>query len=268
MLIQFSEIEKLFPENIRRPAFRKNMLKEYFHYQMLNMIYNSPFAGNLFFLGGTCLRIVHGFQRFSEDLDFDCRHYEREDHLELCSIIVKKFKRLGIDIEIEPIREEKLVRLKAFQSTINFPQLLFKLNLTGHKEEKFKIKIEAQSHNFPYQPESIIIQKFDVFTPILKVPDDIMLSTKICAAIQRQKGRDFLDVVNLLGIIKPNFEYLKEKLGIGTPRELKEHLLEVTKSINFESKMEDCRHLVWDDSELNKIKLFRQYINQYDFGSN
>lgn len=71
MHIKFSEIEKLFPENIQKPAFRKNMLKEYFHYQMLNVIYNSPYASNLFFQGGTCLRIVHGFQRFSEDLDFD-----------------------------------------------------------------------------------------------------------------------------------------------------------------------------------------------------
>lgn len=265
MHIQFSEIEKLFPENIQKPVFHKNMLKEYFHYQMLNVIYNSPFARNLFFLGGTCLRIVHGFQRFSEDLDFDCRHYEREDHLELGNIIIRKFKRQGIDIEIEPIREEKLIRLKAFQSTINFPQLLFNLNLTGHKEEKFKIKIEAQSHNFLYPPESIIIQKFDVFTPIYKMPDDILLATKICAAIQRQKGRDFLDVVNLLGFIKPNFEYLKEKLDLGTPNTLKERLLEATKNTNFELKMNDCRHLLWDDSELNKIKFFRQYIDQYDF---
>ena len=46
---------------------------------------------------------------------------------------------------------------------------------------------------------------------------------------------------------------------------LKERLLEATKNTNFESKMNDCRHLVWDDSELNKIKFFRQYIDQYDF---
>lgn len=266
MLIQISEIEKLFPENIQTPAFHKNMLKEYFHYQMLNVIYNSPYASHLFFLGGTCLRIVHGFKRFSEDLDFDCRDYERNDHLELCRIIVNKFKRQRIDIEIEPIREEKLIRLKAFQSTINFPQLLFKYHLTGHRDEKFKIKIEAQSHNFFYKPESKIIQKFDVFTPIFKMPDDIMLSTKICAAIQRQKGRDFLDVVNLLGFVGPNFDYLKEKLGVENPKALQERLLEATTNTNFEAKMNDCRHLVWDVSELNKIKFFRQYINQYDFG--
>ncbi|MCI0513964.1 hypothetical protein L0128_12180 [candidate division KSB1 bacterium] len=67
--------------------------------------------------------------------------------------------------------------------------------------------------------------KFDVFTPIFKMPDDILLATKICAAIQGQKGRDFLDVVNLLGLVKPDFEYLIEKFGVGNGNALKERLL-------------------------------------------
>ncbi len=265
MHIKMSEIEKFFPDYLQKGAFHEYMLKEYFHYHMLHVIYNSKYAKYLYFLGGTCLRIIHGFQRFSEDLDFDCFQYTKQNHLDLCNIIVAEFQKFGIHVEIEPIREEKLKRLKAFQSTLNFPQLLQRLNLSGHEEEKFKIKIEAQSHNFQYEPESKIIQKFDVFTPIFKMPDETLLSSKICAAVQRQKGRDFMDVVNLLAFVKPDYDYLQEKLNVHSSAALKKLLLEKTESVPFESKIKDCRHLVWDDSELNKVKFFRQYINEIEF---
>ena len=79
--------------------------------------------------------------------------------------------------------------------------------------------------------------EFDIFTPIYTMPDDLLLSSKLCAAIERQKGRDFMDVVNLLEFVKPNFKYLNDKLGIETPKSLKELLLETTNDIDFESKM-------------------------------
>lgn len=40
-------------------------------YKILALIFNSDFATKFAFLGGTCLRIVHQTNRFSEDLDFD-----------------------------------------------------------------------------------------------------------------------------------------------------------------------------------------------------
>ena len=52
--------------------------------------------------------------------------------------------------------------------------------------------------------------EFDIFTPIYTMPDDLLLSSKLCAAIERQKGRDFMDVVNLLEFVKPNFKYLND----------------------------------------------------------
>jgi predicted nucleotidyltransferase component of viral defense system len=128
--MKMSEIEKFFPDYLQTGAFHQYLLKEYFHYHMLNVIYNCKYAKHLFLAGGTCLRIIHGFQRFSEDLDLDCSQYTKENHLNLSIIIGAKFQKLGIDVEIGPIREEKMRRLKAFQSAMNFPQLLQSLNFS------------------------------------------------------------------------------------------------------------------------------------------
>jgi predicted nucleotidyltransferase component of viral defense system len=47
------------------------MIREYLQYKILEILFDSPYSTGFCFLGGTCLRIVHGNRRFSEDLDFD-----------------------------------------------------------------------------------------------------------------------------------------------------------------------------------------------------
>ncbi|GAC1589402.1 MAG: hypothetical protein NVS3B19_09430 [Ginsengibacter sp.] len=68
-MLVLSEIEKFYPENLR--VYKRFILREYLQYKMLQIIYESEYAKGLAFLGGTCLRIVHGNTRFSEDIDFD-----------------------------------------------------------------------------------------------------------------------------------------------------------------------------------------------------
>ena len=68
-MLTLTEIEKNYPENLR--GFKRFLLREYLQHKILQIIYDSKYANSLTFLGGTCLRIVHGNTRFSEDLDFD-----------------------------------------------------------------------------------------------------------------------------------------------------------------------------------------------------
>ncbi|MBR4512447.1 MAG: nucleotidyl transferase AbiEii/AbiGii toxin family protein, partial [Bacteroidales bacterium] len=50
-----------------------HVLKEYIELLALEHLSQSPYASKIVFIGGTCLRLVHGIDRFSEDLDFDCK---------------------------------------------------------------------------------------------------------------------------------------------------------------------------------------------------
>jgi predicted nucleotidyltransferase component of viral defense system len=68
-MISLSQIEQYYPQQLRQ--FKRNILREYLQYKILEIIFNSRLASKLSFLGGTALRVVHDNTRFSEDLDFD-----------------------------------------------------------------------------------------------------------------------------------------------------------------------------------------------------
>ena len=143
------------------------MLREYLQYKILEIVYASGYANFLCFLGGTCLRIVHGNQRFSEDLDFDNRGLKEEQFAEIADIIKKQLEREGYDIEI------KLVMRGAWHCYIKFPSrltvgqgLLFGEGLSEHKEEKILIQIDTEPQFYNFEPERVILNKFEVFTPL------------------------------------------------------------------------------------------------------
>jgi len=68
-MMTLEEIKSFYPSPLQqRGAF---LLREYLQYKILALLFDSAYANKFAFLGGTCLRIVHSNQRFSEDLDFD-----------------------------------------------------------------------------------------------------------------------------------------------------------------------------------------------------
>ena len=62
-MLPLSEIEKNYPDNLK--AYKPFILREYLQHKILQIIFDSDYAAHLSFLGGTCLRIVHGNTRFS-----------------------------------------------------------------------------------------------------------------------------------------------------------------------------------------------------------
>ena len=52
--------------------------------------------------------------------------------------------------------------------------------------------------------------------------DEVLCSMKVSALLSRQKGRDFYDVMFLMGQITPDYSFLSKKCGINNLEELKE----------------------------------------------
>jgi predicted nucleotidyltransferase component of viral defense system len=260
-MISFDEIKSFFADSIRRnTSYFEYMLKEYFHYQMLDIIFSGKHAFKLSFIGGTSLRILHHIQRFSEDLDFDCFHLSREEFTQLTDRVIARIRVEGIKVEAED--KEKDLQLTAFRRNIIFPGLLFDLGFTGHREKKLLIKIECEPHNYIYEPIKPIIQKFNVFTQVFAPSPAILLSMKTGAVLERGKGRDYYDFIFLSGLTDPDFGYLHEKFGIINHTELYERILESCKAIDFEKKSRDFAKLVFDPAERKKVLLFKEYIRQ------
>ena len=260
-MISFDEIKSFFAESLRsNPSYFEYLLKEYFHYRMLDIIFSSEYASKMSLIGGTSLRILHHIQRFSEDLDFDCFNFSKEEFTGLTDTIIDKLKQEGINVKAED--KEKDLKLAAFRRNIIFPGLLYELGLTGHRDKKLLIKIECEPHHYAYEPEKPIIQKFNVFTQIFAPSPAILLSMKTGAVLEREKGRDYYDFIFLSGITEPDFGYLEAKFDVANDAQLYHKILESCQATDFKLKSRDFEKLVFDPAETKKVLLFKEYIRQ------
>ncbi|MFN2378977.1 MAG: nucleotidyl transferase AbiEii/AbiGii toxin family protein [Bacteroidales bacterium] len=260
-MISFEEIKSFFSEGLRKnPSHFEYMLKEYFHYLILDIIFSGEHASKLSFIGGTNLRILHHIQRFSEDLDFDCFNLTRKEFMSVTDKVIDRLRQKGINVEADDKEKDK--KLTAYRRNIVFPGLLFDLGFTGHREKKLLIKIECEPHNYEYKPEKPIIQKFNVFTQIFAPSPSILLSMKTGALLERGKGRDYYDFIFLSGITEPDFGYLKLKFSIADHTQLYNRILESCENRDFRLKSRDFEKLVFDPAESRKVLFFKDYIHQ------
>jgi len=255
-MISIENLLKYYPESLH--PYKSFILREYLQYKILEIVFNSTYGNKLSFLGGTCLRLVHGNERFSEDIDFDNFNLSEEDFEEISKTIKTQLERQGYTIEI------KNVYRGAFHCYIRFPKLLYDYRLTGHAEQKILIQLDTEPHNYSYTPENFILNQFDVFTPIKITPREILLSQKIYALINRnrKKGRDFYDVVFLLKNTSPDFGYLELKLGIHDKKSLKEKILRVCEDVDLNELAGDVQPFLFKPEDARHIVLFPDYIRQ------
>jgi predicted nucleotidyltransferase component of viral defense system len=255
-MLSLKQIEQYYPENLR--IFKKNILREYLQYKILEIIFNSDLASKLSFLGGTALRIIYGNKRFSEDLDFDNFGLSQRDFSLLAEEIEKNLKKEGYAVEIRNVFKG------AYRCYVKIPNILYDNKISDLAEEKIMIQIDTAPHNFSYAPDKKIINKFDVFTHIFATPIDILLSQKIYAVLNRKraKGRDFFDVFFLLQRAKPNYDYLEKKIKIKNGKELKKLLIARAQKINFKELVGDVEQFLFNPSDGKRIEMFEEYIKQ------
>jgi len=259
-MLDIREIEKYYPENLR--VFRRFILREYLQYKILEIVFNGPFANKLIFLGGTCLRMVHGNQRFSEDLDFDNLDLSEEEFTGISEHIVLQLSRMGY------VTETKLISKGAYHCHIRFPRLLFSQGLSGYEEEKILIQLDTEAHHFDYTVEKPMLNKFDVFTRIAATPLTVLMAQKCYAILNRprNKGRDFFDLVFLMGRnIHPNMDYLQQKVNIRNTGELKEKLLAKCHSLDMKAMADDVAPFLFNSTDEKKVRLFAEYLEGYSF---
>jgi hypothetical protein len=257
-MIQLDQIRGYFPAELRAGAgYDKYMLKEYIQLMILDFLSTSPWIEKVVFIGGTNLRLVKGIDRFSEDLDFDCKNLSEADFLAMTDDVLRFLQRSGLAAET---RDRDNPRLVAFRRSLYFPALLFELGLSGHKAERFLIKIEAQDQGYSYTPVMANIRRAGFFFPFPVPPDSVLCAMKLSALLNRQKGRDFYDAMFLLGLTEPDYGYLTTKWGIHNKAELREALLRVADTTDLATKSRDFEHLLFSRAGIRKVLMFREFV--------
>ena len=258
-MLSLKEIKSFYPESLQ--LFERFILREYLQYKILEIIFESPFASKLTFLGGTCLRIVHNNNRFSEDLDFDNFQLTEMEFKKISAHVKSELERLGYKVDLRNVMKG------AYHCYIRFPELLYREKLSGHREERILIQLDTEAHDFEFASDKPFLNKFDVFTQIFSTPEDILLAQKFYAIINRKrnKGRDFFDVTFLLAKgIKPNFDYLSLKLGIQTSKDLRNQILAKCTKLDMNEMARDVEPFLFDQRDKKKVLLFTEFIKQVE----
>jgi predicted nucleotidyltransferase component of viral defense system len=255
-MLDIEQIQSFYPEHLR--PFKRNLLREYLQYKILEAIFESELANKLTFMGGTCIHIVHGSPRFSEDLDFDNPGIDRQNFETLSQKVKRSLELQGYPVELKNAYQE------AFRAYLRFPGLLRESGISGHRDEKLLIQIDTEPQGARYNADKFILNKFDVFSRINIVPADILVAQKIFCIFNRSRpmGRDFFDVVFLLGKSGVNFDYLDRKVSIRNKKELRDRLLSCCSQLDFNRLAKDLEPFVYSEKELDRVRMFPDFIRQ------
>ncbi|HEY4788652.1 MAG TPA: nucleotidyl transferase AbiEii/AbiGii toxin family protein [Bacteroidales bacterium] len=269
-MLSFEEIKRGFRETINIEKNSRDMIKEALQYKALDIIAYYP-SNPLIFIGGTCLRFFYGIKRFSEDLDFDILHgvkYERREHEALLEMLCKEFRKEGYNVDFScTVTSHNVITGK-----LTFPGLEYRLKTTNNPNNAVHLKIETQPQGYGYTPEKKLINKFGAFNTINVMPIDMLLSSKLFTAIERKKGRDFYDIIELSSITKAHEGFLKflfEKKGYRyeSPNDIKELILHNIKNIDWKEKVHEVSLFLLDKQDIKKVELFPLWVEQTDFNS-
>lgn len=255
-MLTIDQVKKSFPEGV----FEKNpkaALVEYLQYELLDSIFQQTESEKLSFIGGTAIRIAYGSSRFSEDLDFDNFGLSFDGFKTLLDKVAVTMRLKGFDIEFRFVEKE------AYHCYIKFPDLLFRHGISGQREEKILVRVDATLKREIVKPTVYILNGFDVYRKILVNSESVILAQKFIAIMERKraKGRDFYDVSYLLGKTGPDYSFLKEVYGY-TQEEIVKKLFSKVESLDLDLLAKDVLPFLMDPDDIERVTGFEKYILQ------
>lgn len=198
---------------------RRNALKEELQYYVLNFICHHTEYKSWIMYGGSALRIIHGLDRMSVDLDFEISHAVTEEFLEeLKKEIEKHFLNTygaGTDFMTAKITTGRGLLLKFHVGE----ELSF-----GHSSKQVHVKIDL---NHFVASETVTerrpINRDQLSFVIITYNMSALMASKLAAIFLRgtrevgedvyqEKGRDIYDLLWYMGKkVVPDFDYLTAK---------------------------------------------------------
>lgn len=244
-------------------------------------LWRAKFYENAAFYGGTCLRILYGLPRFSEDLDFSL--LEPNPNFKLMKYekyIRQELEAFGFEVTIESqvSKKESPIESAFIKGNTMIHLLKIKSQFKTHKEANFKIKFEIDTN----PPGGFETEVTYIYWPLpfsvktYSLPD--LFSGKLHACLCRSrriniKGRDWYDYLWYLSRqTELNLKHLEQRMKQSghlqentrlTSDLFKELLYTRINEINFDDAKKDVLPFISDKSSLDSwsVKLFQNSIS-------
>ncbi|MDD3725823.1 MAG: nucleotidyl transferase AbiEii/AbiGii toxin family protein [Candidatus Ratteibacteria bacterium] len=198
-----------------------NVAREYVQHLFLSFFYQEKKSENVFFKGGTALKIVFQSPRFSEDLDFSCFKIKIVELENLLINVMDNISKIGITTNLVESKKTSGGYISVFDVEFSgyYPRILIEVSLRKKTKVKGEPVLIASDFLPPYT--ITILPKID------------LINEKLLAALSRAKPRDYYDVYFLLRknlilveqrkfLIEIKRKFKKEKLSV--EKELKNFL--------------------------------------------
>ena len=251
---------------------KENAIKEIVQEIVLSGLSRGGFFDKAVFYGGTCLRIFHNLDRFSEDLDFALIEKDNNFNIENYFASIKK-ELMSFGLEMEVSKKNKSQDGNDIQSAFvkgntQMLVLTFFPNESANgiiSNQTIKIKFEIDTDN----PSGGIIEtRYNLLPSPYKVKifdETTLFAGKIHAIIcrdykNRVKGRDYYDYLFYCARnTKVNLVYLENKLKNSGKMSDNEHLdIALVKkmlkdrfeSLDYEAAKKDVSSFINDTSSL------------------
>jgi len=252
-----------------------NALKEVYQEIALLGLYRGGFFEKAAFYGGTALRIIHGLDRFSEDLDFTLLQKNTSFDIEAYfPYVIDEFEALGIKMSLHKKAKSKDSDIESafLKNNTSIHTLNIEINdltniLDGvHSGKKLKIKFEVDT-NPPLKFETtahtlLLPTTFNIIT--MTLPN--LYAGKLHAVLFRNwktrvKGRDWYDFEWYVKRgVQINLNHLKERMvesgdfkleAALTPQILKELMKNKIETLDINKAKHDVQVFVKDKSRLD-----------------
>lgn len=194
---------------------RRNAIYEVSQQIVLSGLADGGFFDKAAFYGGTCLRIFHGLNRFSEDMDFTLLKEDSSFSFEnYFQPIIDQFALVGRTVEIKKKDKKTLGKVESAFLKDNTDVY----NLSFQTEKSIKVKIEVDTmppSNFTTE-HKLLLQPKSFMTRCVSLPD--LFAGKVHALVfrawkTRVKGRDWYDFEwYVRNGICLNFDHLRERI--------------------------------------------------------
>lgn len=174
---------------------KRNAIFEVNQQVILAGLYNGGFFDIAAFYGGTCLRIFHGLQRFSEDMDFSLlAPNDKFDFTKYFQPIIDEFAIVGREVEIK--KKDKKNFGKVESAFLKDNTDVYDISIQTDKSIKIKIEVDTQPPlNFRTE-QKLLLQPHSFMTRCFTLSD--LFAGKMHALVYRAwknrvKGRDWYD---------------------------------------------------------------------------
>lgn len=174
---------------------RRNATFEVNQQIILAGLYNGGFFNEAAFYGGTCLRIFHGLQRFSEDMDFSLlAPNDNFDFSQYFQPIIDQFAIVGREVEIK--KKDKKSFGKVESAFLKDNTDVYDITFRTEKSIKIKIEVDTQPPLKFNTEQKLLLLPESFMTRCFTLPD--LFAGKMHALVYRAwknrvKGRDWYD---------------------------------------------------------------------------